>query len=373
MKKNKMMVTMAVAVMAGLAALLWSERPTEAQTTNAPGVTLNVPGLPGSPSVLWHYVQAGTNGVVIWPTTPLTWAATNVAPGIGLTNGALIFSSGNGLDFVGTGLVAAPLGIATVPYQDVLPPHAWHGDFAHPSINSLLNRLVLYTGSNNVLVVADSSLSNPLVITNGTICGNAAGLTNHVFNQVPAVPTNAVPGSTAGSTTNWLLVDLNGVPTLVATNNVSPYGWLTKALWPLRGESRNWESRKQKERMMENKFNTLMGGKELVIWRLAEGAEREETVRVRQLPIKLYPRMLECVDDEAALVELYCDQPKGWAETLSLDSFEAIVAEADKLNADFFSRWVARRLGRMERVKPGITERMLGAASSSLTTPPKSP
>lgn len=49
--------------------------------------------------------------------------------------------------------------------------------------------------------------------------------------QLKEIPTNSIPswGSTA-STTNWFLLDLNGVPTLVATN--ASGGWYTKALWP---------------------------------------------------------------------------------------------------------------------------------------------
>ena len=56
---------------------------------------------------------------------------------------------------------------------------------------------------------------------------HSAGL---VLRQTADIPTNAVPVGSE-SVTNWMLVNLGGVPTFVATNHAEG-GWLQKGLWP---------------------------------------------------------------------------------------------------------------------------------------------
>jgi hypothetical protein len=56
---------------------------------------------------------------------------------------------------------------------------------------------------------------------------HGAGL---VLPQTAVIPTNAIPAG-SGSATNWMLVNLGGRPTFVATNHAAG-GWLQKALWP---------------------------------------------------------------------------------------------------------------------------------------------
>jgi hypothetical protein len=115
---------------------------------------------------------------------------------------------------------------------------------------------------------------------------------------------------------------------------------------------------------MSDKINTLLGGMDAVVT-LLDGSS--VTVRIRQLPVKLFPRLLEAQDDESKLVELLCDQAEGWADTLTVESFEQIVTLGEGLNSDFFSRWVRRRLERQERLIPGITEKI--SARCGLTLP----
>lgn len=86
-------------------------------------------------------------------------------------------------------------------------------------------------------------------------------------------------------------------------------------------------------------FATLMGGSEVVVVK-ADGTD--ELVKVKQLAIKLFPKLLACGPNELAKVELYCDRPEGWSETLTPKSHEEIILEGDKLNADFFGRWRTR-------------------------------
>lgn len=113
-------------------------------------------------------------------------------------------------------------------------------------------------------------------------------------------------------------------------------------------------------------IETLLGGSELTVTHLGGITEM---VRVRQLPIRDYPRLLDLALDEPRKVELLCDRPEGWADRLTLESAEAVIEEGDRLNADFFGRWFRRRIALQERLMPGA----LAAAVASRTEPAPSP
>jgi hypothetical protein len=98
----------------------------------------------------------------------------------------------------------------------------------------------------------------------------------------------------------------------------------------------------------------------------------QETVAIRQLPMKLYRKLLAVVEDESAMVELFCDKPAGWSETLTRESFEHIVTEGERLNEDFFWRWAKRQLARQEKLMPGLTDKLASALLSSPNGSPKS-
>lgn len=116
---------------------------------------------------------------------------------------------------------------------------------------------------------------------------------------------------------------------------------------------------------------TVMGGLNVIVTHSDKGTD---TVFVRQLAIEDYPKLLQAQDDECKMIELYCDRPIGWAKTLSPDSHEKLVEEGERLNSDFFLRWVQRRISRQERLLPGITQRMRDAAlSASQTSQPNTP
>jgi hypothetical protein len=116
-------------------------------------------------------------------------------------------------------------------------------------------------------------------------------------------------------------------------------------------------------------LETLLGGVEVPVV-LLDGAV--ETVRVRQLPIRDYPAFLAAQMDEPAMADLLCGKPAGWGERLGFDSLEMVVREGDRLNADFFGRWLRRRLERQERLLPGSTAAMGGSATPSPTPSPTS-
>lgn len=106
----------------------------------------------------------------------------------------------------------------------------------------------------------------------------------------------------------------------------------------------------------ENTLATLLGGTELEVAKL--NGERE-LVKVRQLPVRDLPKYLACHQNEAATVELFCERDANWVDTLALASFEAILAEGEKLNLDFLSRYAARQLARNERLLPGFQQKLM--------------
>src|SRR6266704_2587941 len=84
----------------------------------------------------------------------------------------------------------------------------------------------------------------------------------------------------------------------------------------------------------------LTGGEEINVVTFEGQTER---VKVRLLPVKEFPLLLATMDDEIKRVCLLVGKPGEWAESLLPASHEAIIELGDKLNADFFARWIERR------------------------------
>jgi hypothetical protein len=68
-------------------------------------------------------------------------------------------------------------------------------------------------------VVSNAIFNTVITVTNG-----------YILPQLSVVPTNSLPAGSS-SVTNWALINLQGIPMLVATNT-SGGGILTKALYP---------------------------------------------------------------------------------------------------------------------------------------------
>jgi hypothetical protein len=102
-------------------------------------------------------------------------------------------------------------------------------------------------------------------------------------------------------------------------------------------------------------FETIIGGTDAIVTLRDKSSE---AVFIHQLPIEQFPKLLSVQDDEPKMVELFCQKQPGWASTLSLESIEHVIAEGERLNSDFFSRWVHRKLARQERLVPGLLLRV---------------
>lgn len=101
---------------------------------------------------------------------------------------------------------------------------------------------------------------------------------------------------------------------------------------------------------MDPKMETLNGGSNLTA-HYKDGTC--ETVKVRQLPIRLLPDYLKTVDDECARLELLCDKPAGWSDKLTQESHVDLLTAGEGLNNDSFFAWLRRRVQRQERLVPG--------------------
>lgn len=92
-------------------------------------------------------------------------------------------------------------------------------------------------------------------------------------------------------------------------------------------------------------YETLFGGSSVSVELLDNGGVKPAEVFVRQIPVKDFPAAFAAYGDELRLAELYCAQPRGWAETLTPASFTRIITEGERVNADFFA-YCSRRQSR---------------------------
>ncbi|RME73424.1 MAG: hypothetical protein D6781_00410 [Verrucomicrobia bacterium] len=125
----------------------------------------------------------------------------------------------------------------------------------------------------------------------------------------------------------------------------------------------------------EQRAAAVTGGRELTA-RHADGST--EVVHVRLLPVRLLGKYQQLAVDEAASVELFCDRPQGWADTLAEESFIEILSVGEELNLDPLSRYLARQTARMQKLNPGYEEKLLERLAATLlggatTLPPGSP
>lgn len=121
---------------------------------------------------------------------------------------------------------------------------------------------------------------------------------------------------------------------------------------------------------------TIAGGVDMEVDYSNNGSK--ETIRVMQIPISKISAFLTAWGDEGALIELYCDKPKGWADTLALQSASAIADKGQELNLPFLGAWLKRQAKWREVQAQGMTQEekarlKLMTESRSDSSPPVSP
>jgi hypothetical protein len=92
-----------------------------------------------------------------------------------------------------------------------------------------------------------------------------------------------------------------------------------------------------------------------------------EQVRLRQVKVKEF-RSAQSValGDEHRLIEICCDKPQGWAETLSPESFGTLAIEARRINTAFFSYCERVLADQIRQVPPALLDRAIQDAVSPL-------
>lgn len=86
--------------------------------------------------------------------------------------------------------------------------------------------------------------------------------------------------------------------------------------------------------------DTLFLGRTLNV-RLLDGTAAE--FKVHQLRLGQYEDAFKLLDDEIALTAFICGHDRAWADTLQPESYEAVYAAAQEVNAKGFFAWSARR------------------------------
>jgi hypothetical protein len=86
---------------------------------------------------------------------------------------------------------------------------------------------------------------------------------------------------------------------------------------------------------------TVAGGVDLEVAFQNNGSKA--MVKVRQVPISKIPAFLLAMGDEAKLIELYCDKPSGWADTLTIESANEIANTGQDINRPFLDAWWRRQ------------------------------
>jgi hypothetical protein len=100
-----------------------------------------------------------------------------------------------------------------------------------------------------------------------------------------------------------------------------------------------------------DELKTIAGGVELEVEYL-DG--RTERVKVRQIRPIERQRYLDCFNDDSASIELFCGKEKGWADTLTPESFDLVADKGQELNLPLFRNWYRRLKARSEAMNPGL-------------------
>lgn len=75
---------------------------------------------------------------------------------------------------------------------------------------------------------------------------------------------------------------------------------------------------------------------------------RSETIELRPLPLRSYASAFGAVDDELALTAILAGRERAWVDSLTPESYEALYAALERLNARGFFAWSARQRARQE-------------------------
>ncbi len=113
-----------------------------------------------------------------------------------------------------------------------------------------------------------------------------------------------------------------------------------------------------------NSDPTVLNGK-LVTVETLDGAKTG--IRVRHVRANRLDEYAMAISNEYKLAELYCEQPAGWAETLTDESLIEVLEQGEKMNG-FLSKLLAMRMGRIHRASG---KEFSALVNTALASPPK--
>ena len=102
----------------------------------------------------------------------------------------------------------------------------------------------------------------------------------------------------------------------------------------------NQKETKPGDAIASNELITIAGGVGIEV---AKQDGSKETVKVRQIPISKFQQFAFAISwgNTSDAIELYCDKPKGWADTLAVASAVAVMEKGREINLPFFKAWSA--------------------------------
>lgn len=133
-------------------------------------------------------------------------------------------------------------------------------------------------------------------------------------------------------------------------------------------------------------MNDILFAGRAITLKLLDGSSVE--TRVRQLSLKEYERAFTLLDDEIALTAFMCGDghTKDFADNIAPESYEALYAVAQEVNAKGFFVWSERRvkkaqaehernLAMMEKLSPDVVKMAMdaGLAASTSQRGPRGP
>jgi len=108
----------------------------------------------------------------------------------------------------------------------------------------------------------------------------------------------------------------------------------------------------------KNDLTVVLGGVEYFAL-LDSGVEEKVKIRAMKLKQSQTYLRLASANNESGLIELFCEMPEGWADSLSAKSQEEILKIGEELNADFMMRSAQRAAARREKLTPGFEEKAI--------------
>lgn len=93
---------------------------------------------------------------------------------------------------------------------------------------------------------------------------------------------------------------------------------------------------------------------------------RDDVALVQELSISKLNLYVQLFEDPSKCIELFCDKPAGWADTLKPASALAVLSKGQDLNSSFLAETAALKTALREKAIPNYRELMENAMATAL-------